>query len=768
MAPSKYKKPVRFAPRAIALAVGLSLAQYALAQSPAAPGRVDPARVDPARGGIGLKLQSELLPAEEPAPGEELPVFLESDTMEGVQGKYLEAYGDVVVRRRGQQLLADRIVYDQLTDTVNAKGNVRFRRLGDTVVGDEATYNLERDTGTMANSSYRLSDPGGRGTAKRIKLRDRDRFQAEKATYTNCDVGDDDWYLKVNRLDIDRLADVGVARNATVYFKGVPVLYSPWLDFSLSGRRKSGFLAPTLGTTNNSGFELSLPYYWNIAPNRDYTITPRFLARRGLMVNNEFRYLEPSYHGDLRVDVLPNDALADRSRWAYSFRHQQSITSRLSGNINVQGVSDDRFFVDLSDKIAKTSQTNLPREGSLYYNGDWWSLFGRVQSYQTLEDLGVPVDSPYKRLPQIVLRAAQQNLYGFDARLFGEVTNFSHPDKQSGIRQVYYPTVEYRFGTPFVYMTPKFGVNYSIYSLRDQGADSQTRTVPIFSIDSGMRFIRDGSFFGRKLDQTLEPRLYYVYIPYRKQDQLPVFDTSLADFNLAQIFTENRYTGWDRINDANQITAAATTRLIEPNSGRELLRATLGQRYYFTEQRVALDANDVRTSNRSDTLVAVTGALSHNWWLDFGLEYNLDDGESKRLNGAVRYQPQPGKVFNVGYRYTRNVLEQVDVSAQWPLYRGLSALARWNYSIQDRTLVEALGGLEYNGGCWAVRGVLHSFVTAADKRSNGFFVQFELSGMSRGVGSNPAQVLGRSITGYQRSQLRSITAEDYFPGMEAE
>src|SRR5581483_3441127 len=216
-------------------------------------------------------------------------------------------------------------------------------------------------------------------------------------------------------------------------------------------------------------------------------------------------YLEGGYRGVLRADVLPNDSLTGDTRWAYAFRHQQVFTPRLSGNVNLQGVSDDRFFVDLSDKIAQTSQTFLPREGSLYYNGDWWSLFGRVQGFQTLANLGVPVEEPYQRLPQMVLRAAQPNISGFDGRFYGELTNFAHPKKQEGIRQVYYPTVEYRFGTPFPYVTPNLGLNYSIYSLRGTGADSQTRTVPITSIDAGMRFIRDANFFGRSLDQTLEP-----------------------------------------------------------------------------------------------------------------------------------------------------------------------------------------------------------------------------------------------------------------------
>lgn len=754
-----------------ACCLGIFTVASARAAAPApAPERAPGVGLDPQRGGIGLRVQTELLPPVSPSADEDLPVFVEADMIEGVQGDRLEAHGDVVVRRRGQEVLADRIIYDIKGNQVSANGNVRFRRLGDTLTGDEGVYDLTRDTGTMRNSTYRLAATGGRGVAERIKLLDRDRFHAERATYTNCAVGEDDWYLKVNRLDVDRLADVGVARNATVYFKGVPVLYTPWLDFSLSNERKTGFLAPTMGTTNNSGFEFSLPFYWNIAPNMDYTVSPRFLARRGLMVNNEFRYLEPNYRGEAHVDVLPNDALTGDSRWTYLFRHQQTFTPRLTGNINVQGVSDDHFFVDLSDKIALTSQTNLPREGSLSYNGDWWNLFGRVQSFQTLNNLdtGIVLDTPYRRLPQLVLRAAQQNLYGADARFFGEVVNFSHPDKPSGFRQVYYPSFEYRFGTPFVYVTPKIGLNYSVYNVRGNDAFSQTRTVPIFSIDTGMRFIREGTLFGRQIDQTLEPRLYYLYIPYRRQDRLPLFDTSVSDFNLSQIFNENRFNGWDRINDANQLTAAATTRLIEPKTGRELLRATLGQRYYFTEQRVTLDANDVRTSNRSDLLAGITGSLTNNWWLDFGWQYNLDDGKSEKLNTALRYQPQPGKVFNIGYRYTRDYLEQIDLSAQWPVYRNLSLLARWNYSLMDSTLVEALAGLEYNGGCWAVRAVLHSFVTAVNTHSNGFFVQFELSGLARGVGNNPQQILGRNISGYQRAQLRSTGTEEYFPGMELE
>lgn len=748
--------------------------------------------LQPFGGGLGLKLEPELLP---PAPEdleEDLPLFLDAERIEGVQGQYLEAIGDVVVRRRGQQLQSDRLSYSFAENAVTASGNVRFRRLGDVLTGDYAYYDLDDDSGVVNNPTYHFTRlPGvsasplpvpasgasrtastappsnARGKAQHVTLRDRDRYRAERATYTNCDVGDDDWYLSVGRLDLDRLQDVGVARNATVYFKGVPILYSPWINFPLTSRRKTGFLPPAIGTTNNSGFEVTVPFYWNIAPNRDLTLSPRLLSRRGLLLGSEFRYLDRAYSGELRADFLPDDQEKNENRWAIAFRHAHQFTPRLTGNINVQSVSDDTYFVDLANRVAATSQTNLPQEASLRYNGDWWTLFGRFQRFQTLQDPLSPTTPPYYRVPQLVLNAAQQNVRGFDLRFYGELVNFSHEDMVSAVRQIYYPSAEYRFGGSFFYATPKVGLHYTAYNYKEGDRSSDSRLLPIVSLDTGMNFSRRVEVFGRGLVQTLEPRLYYVYIPFTRQDQLPLFDTAIADFNLAQIFTENRFNGWDRINDANQITAAVTTRFLDARSGREWLRAIIGQRYFLKEQEIELNESDVRNSDRSDLLAGVSGSITRALWADLGLQYNLDEGESTRFNAALRYRPQPGKVVNAAYRYTRDVLEQVDLSAQWPLTRNWTALARWNYSLDDKTLVEALGGLEYNAGCWTTRFVVHDFVTATNERSRAFFLQLELSGLSS-IGTSPMQVLGQSILGYGRSAGRGTTPDPYYPGMPDE
>jgi len=745
------------------------------------------ATLRPPGGGLGLKLQPELLPVVPADFEDDVPIFVEADRIEGVQDKQLEAIGDVVVRRRGQQLQSKRLSYSLTENAVTASGNVRFRRMGDVLTGDYAYYDLDEEAGVIDNTTYRFtgvpipssstlrppgqraSAPGmlqARGTATRLTVRDRDRYRAQRATYTNCDVGDDDWYLIVSSLDLDRLQDVGVARNATVYFKGVPILYSPWINFPITGRRKTGFLPPAFGTTNNSGFEVTLPFYWNIAPNRDYTLSPRLLAKRGLLLGNEFRYLDGKYSGELRADYL-NDRETDESRWAVAFRHGHQFSPRLSGNVNFQRVSDDTYFVDLSNRVAATSQTNLPQEAYLRYNGDWWSLLGRYQRFQTLQDPLSPTTPPYFRVPQLVLNAAQQNVRGFDVKFFGEVVNFQHDDLESAVRQIYYPSAEYRFGGSFFYAMPKLGLHYTYYSYKDGGRSSDSRLLPIVSLDTGMNFSRRVSLFGRSLVQTLEPRLYYVYIPFTDQEELPLFDTAIADFSLAQIFAENRFSGWDRINDANQVTAAVTTRFLDTRTGREWMRAILGQRYFLKEQEVTLGPDDVRNFDRSDLLAGVSGSVTRSLWLDVGLQYNLDEGESSRFNAALRYRPRPGKVFNAGYRYTRDLLEQVDVSAQWPLTRHWTGLARWNYSLLDKTLVEALGGVEYNAGCWAARFVVHDFVTSTDERSRAFFLQLELSGLSS-LGTSPMQVLGQSIFGYDRNAGRATTTEPYYPGMLTE
>ncbi|MEX0960800.1 MAG: LPS-assembly protein LptD [Burkholderiales bacterium] len=712
--------------------------------------------------GLKLKPQPELIPysAREDEP---TPLFIEADRVQGHTQRELEAEGNVRLRKRGAAVFADYLRYSFPDQQLGATGNLRFDFEGNSIEGESLHFDLERFTGSIERPRYFIRELNAHGDAEQMDVQSRDRLRVRKATYTNCEVGDDDWYLRVDRLDLDRTRDIGVARNASVVFKGVPFLYSPYLDFSLSGSRKSGLLPPSIGQTAQSGFETTLPFYWNIAPNRDMTIAPRVLSRRGVLMNTELRYLEPGYSGELRGEYLPDDRIRDESRYGYSVQHRHDFGYGFSGGLNLQGVSDDDYFTDLSDKIAVTSLTNLPREGNLGFDGEWWNFNARVQKFQTLQDPLAPVVPPYERLPQLSLLANRQTPLGLDVGAKGEYVEFSHPTLLNGRRETLYPSLSLPLQTAFFYITPKAGFHYTRYTFDDAVGSRQTRQMPIYSVDSAITFERDTDFFGRSYIQTLEPRLYYVYIPFRPQDQLPNFDTAVADFSLAQIFTENQFTGGDRINDADQVTAAVTSRLINPDDGSEQIRFTLGQRYFFSEQRVTLDpAVSPRTSDRSDLLAAVSGAITPSWITELGLQYSTVDNQTERSNFALRYRPEAGKVLNFGYRFTREALEQLDLSTQWRLTSKWTGLARWNYSLRDSRMLEGLTGLEYNAGCWGARFVAHRFVSSTQDYVTSFFLQLELTGLSR-IGPNPLETLRQNITGYTETTEPQPSGRSPFP-----
>lgn len=710
--------------------------------------------------GLKLKIQPALIPYSA-GRDEPTPMFLEADRLQGHQDRELEAEGNVSLRKRGAAVFSDYLYYAFPDQELTVTGHVRFEKEGDVVTGEKLFYNLDSESGYLEKPAYTFQQFRARGSADRMVMESRTKVRVDKATYTNCDVGDDDWFLRVDKLDLDRQLDVGVAHNATVVFKGLPVLYSPYLDFSLSGRRKTGLLPPTIGSTGQSGFEVTQPFYWNIAPNSDATIAPRVLAKRGVLLNTELRYLEPSLGGEMRVEYLPDDREKQATRYGYSWQHQQRFGYGFSGGLNLQGVSDDTYFIDLSDKIAVTSQTNLPRDGNLFYDGDWWNLNARVQRFQTLQDPLAPVTPPYARAPQLTLNVNRQTDYHVDLGLQGEYVDFDHPFLLNGRRQILSPSLSVPLQTSYFYLTPKLGYHYTRYTFEDPNVPDETRGLPIYSIDSAVTFERNARLWGRDFIQTLEPRLYYVYIPFRRQDQLPIFDTAAADFSLAQIFTENQFIGGDRINDANQLTAALSSRLINPGSGEEQLRFVLGQRYYFKEQQVTLNTTP-RDFDRSDLLLAATGKLTANWLTDVGLQYSANTSRMERSNLALRYQPGIGKVMNFGYRFTRDTLEQVDLSSQWPIGGRWTGLARWNYTLRDKRLLEGLAGVEYNAGCWAARFVVHRFVSATQEYINAMFFQLELNGVSR-IGSNPLELLRQNVTGYTKTNEPPPAERNPFP-----
>ncbi len=706
---------------------------------------------------LALRMDKTFMAMAEPQ--QETPSFVEADRIEGKQGEQIEATGNAVLRKHGQSIRADKMLYFQTSSELDAQGSVVLEQAGNTMSGPHLHLNLDTSVGTMEQPTYFLAETQGRGAADVMHIQDKQHYTLDNATYTTCAADNEDWTLKMRGLELDREQQVGVAHHAWVEFMGVPILYSPYMDFPLGDGRKSGLLSPIFGGTSKGGTELTLPYYWNIAPNYDATISPRLMTKRGLMLNNEFRYLNTAYRGEMHLDMLPNDKVANQNRGRFSLNHNQTLAEGWTGYVNFNRVSDNAYFRDLADGVTTTSQVNLSQEGGVTYGGGWWTAVARVQQYQTLQDPAAPIAIPYARLPQLTLNASQ-NYAGATFALASEYVDFSHPTALNAQRLVIAPSVAYPLvSAPAYYVTPKLTMHSTHYVM---GVNNLTalanasRTLPIFSLDSGMAFERDLNLFGTNYLNTLEPRAFYSYVPYKDQSLLPNFDSAQADFNFVQMFSENRFFGSDRVGDANQLTLAVTTRFLEQANGAERLKLTLGERFSVQAPRVNLIA-PTTTSNRSDVLLAATGQLTDAWSLDSEFQYDPNQSHTQRYNMAARYRPEPGKALNLGYRFARNALRQVDLSAQWPLSSRWHAVGRWNYSLQDNRILEAIAGLEYNQSCWMLRLVMQRFTVGTQQANTGFFVQLELNDFVK-LGSDPLSVLKNSVPGYTKLNDKPIAA----------
>jgi LPS-assembly protein len=717
--------------------------------------------------GVAMGDDMMLLPSTDLAPltksEQDSSVFIRADQMHGIQGQQINANGNVELRRNTGVVTADQLHYTEATDKLEAEGNVCLKQQGLTLTGPKLDFQMNSQIGSMDQPTFTLNSAetdtqfsrlglNPRGDASVLDFEGEDQYRLKNASYTTCPVGDNDWYLRVKDLQIDNTRQVGTAHSAVIEFKGTPILYTPWIDFPLDNRRKSGLLAPTFGTTGNSGAEFSIPWYWNIAPNYDATFTPRFMTKRGLQMGGEFRYLTDTYRGTFNGEFLP-DSTTNTNRWSVFARHDQSFAPGWTGYLVYQGVSDNNYFRELSNQISATSLTNLDQEAALSYQAEWWQATARVQQYQTLQDPAAPVVPPYSRLPQFTWQAARSSDSGVDFSMKTELTRFVHPTLVNGTRIVAYPSVSIPLLNDFGFITPKIGVHSTEYLLDSTSTTPSTnvsRTLPIMSLDSGMYFDRNIHVFGHDYQQSLEPRLYYVYIPYQDQSALPNFDSAEMDLNYAQLFTENRFVGNDRINDANQLTMAMTSRLLDTQSGLERLRMTVGQRLYFSPQQVTLPGGTVTNNTASDILASIGGQINEAWRAEAAVQYNTQLNQTVRNSFTASYRPAPGKVMNFSYRTINGEINQIDFSSQWPIAPRWYGMMRYNYSFFDKRILEGLAGLEYNGGCWAARGVFQTIATAANTTSTSFYIQLELNGLGR-LGSNPLDALKLSVPGYTNS-----------------
>jgi LPS-assembly protein len=697
----------------------------------------------------------------------------------GERGIELVAEGEAELQRDDTVLTADKLTYREPTDEVVAEGNVVMSRGSDTIRGPQATLVVGDRVGTFVSPRYELSRArppalagdaprtvAGSGAAEELKLEGENQYRLANATWTTCSPTDPDWYIKARELELDYDREVGTARGGSIVFMDTPIFWMPWAEFPLNGQRQSGLLPPTFGSSNKTGVDFTQPYYWNIAPNYDATLAPRIMSRRGLQIGGEFRYLGEDYQGATRVEWMPNDKVTGEDRRLGSIQHQHRFAPNFYGTLDLNAVSDDGYFEDLSSSIGVASRVNLLREGRLIYTGGWWTASALAQRYQTLNpDPDVRNVEPYRRLPQLQVNAVRADLAGgLAAQLDTEFVRFAHAerDRDEASRFVAYPQLSLPLQGASWFVTPKAGVHYSSYDIDRSPASAQTttsttRSVPVLSLDSGLFFEREARYFGGDYLQTLEPRLFYLRVPSRDQRDIPLFDTNRLDVGFAQIFAENRYSGSDRIGDANDLTAAVTTRFIDGATGVERLRALIGQRYYFSDQKVYLyDEDELRSAGTGNEILAgLGGRMSNTVSVDSYVQYNTETSRTERFNASVRYQPGFARTLNLSYRYAPNLridedivgLEDVDVSGQWPLGRNWYGVGRVTHSLKDDRITEAIAGIEYDGGCWVFRTAVHRFAIDENDVTNAIFVQLELNDLA-GIGSNPLSLIKRSVPGY--------------------
>lgn len=658
--------------------------------------------------------------------------------------------GGVVLRRGNRLAGAETATFDSVQRALKLSGGVRYEDPDSLILSDSAEFGYDSGLIRFEGAEFEVGPDNARGEASVLEISQDGRLRLVDVGYTTCPPESNDWIIEASEIELDTRTGVGKARGVRLRFQGVPILYTPYLSFPITNARKSGVLTPEIGSTGRSGNELSIPYYWNIAENYDATLTPRLLTERGLQFGTEFRYLLENSDGILEVEYLPDDTKFDENRHQIRFEHQTLFASGWRNQIDFRDVSDNQYFEDLGGSLSAASITHLNRSLAFDFFGENWSLFARVQEFQTIDSAILPDDEPYRRLPQIYARGYwPDNVLGLTYSLDTELVYFDRDVGVTGWRLNAAPQVALPIEKPGWFVIPAAAVDHTRYDLQNTsvGQDKQpSRTVPIVSLDTGLKFERLMKFEQQRV-QTLEPRLLYVHVPHREQSGLPVFDTITPDLNLVQLYRKNRFLGVDRIADMDQLSIGITSRIIDVNTGRELMSATIGQALYLSEQNVTLPGESPIVSDSSDYIAEIRFLVYENLNFDVGHQWG-GEGGTAQSEARLQYRPQSNKILNFAYRFRRQSLEQGDVSWSWPLSQSWNFVGRYNFSFRDDEVLEQFYGLEYESCCWGLRLVSRRFISTRDgTRDSSFSLQLVLKGMTS-VGTKADRLLERGILGY--------------------
>ena len=711
----------------------------------------------------------------------ESSIVIEGDSIESILDRKLRAAGNALISKGNQSITADFIEYDQISEQLYAKGQITITTPNLELRGTELEMSLAENTGSIANGSFVANinenntskfNKELRGTATKIFLEGEDKKKLEFAKVTTCEADQNEWFITSEETVIDQSSGNIQAKDAVLSLRGIPIMYSPYVDFSLTSQRKSGWLLPTAGTTTTSGFETSIPYYFNLSPTYDATLTSRYMEKRGLQFDGEFRYMKDNFEGTSQIQYLNKDSESDiDNRYLLDIKHKHDFGYGFTGTIEYEKVknNDNDYFADMSTSIAVTSQVSLRQTAHLDYEmtDDLSDVKAslKVQEFQNLTSA-----SPYELKPSFNVSFKKDWEDNADQSLFLQTDvnlMFDQFDKgdnaanniATGSRVASTPSISFPMEASFGFIKPKLIANLRHYDLDDAKTSQKSIAVPTVSLDSGLYLDRPFELSGYNFIQTLEPRVFYTYTPYEDQTALPMFDTSLNEINTTTIFQENQFSGQDRVMDTNAITTALTTRILD-DSGYDWMLLTMAQRFYLSDRKVLNEPQFDGSSykgDKSDFLVSAQANLTKSLRLTSEYEYNFSEDTTNKFTAAGRFTPEPGKVLNASYRQVINPssgiydVKQYLVSAQWPLSSGWSALASYNYDLYKRQDIESMVGAEYDAGCWTAQMMFHRLQLATNEEATDtFFLMLEigdLGSFGQGDKSGLFDIMNRTVQG---------------------
>lgn len=667
--------------------------------------------------------------------------------------------GNTTIRYQGRELAAENARYNRNTGEVQVEGAMSYIGEGLKLKSTDAFVDIKNKLFRTGDSEYELNLNGknASGTATAMSQLENGKFSLQGATYSACPPGDKSWFISADSILLDPDNGVGTARDLRLVFKGVPLLAFPIFTFPISDKRKTGFLAPVLARGEQTGLELHLPWYWNIRPDADLTFTPRFTSKRGTQLNTEFRYLNRQGIWTFDYEYLKDRVFDNRSRYFTQIRHHGSFNEEVSSTIVARRVSDSEYLEDLGNSLQVASITHLKQLADLKFERGRVRGLARLQSFQTVDEDIVGDDRPHNMLPQLKIEAASERLpLGFRSDIAGEFVYFDLSNAVTGSRIDVQPRLSWPIVRDAWFIKPSIAHRFTYYSLNDTPDEidpQNSRNLNTFSLDSGL-------FFDRLLDdkgslQTLEPRIRYLRIPFEDQSDIPVFDSSAFDFNISQLFRDNRFSGADRVSDANQVSLALTTRIIDGTDGRERFKASIGQIFFFDDRRVSLPENNtIDTRSQSDFVGEFATSLTDRWSGKGRIQWDPDEERTVRSSLSLAYRAGDSQIANITHRVVNDDSgqersEQIDLSAIWTVGDSWRVAGRWNYSLDADQSIETLLGLEYDSCCWAVRFAARRFIADdGDDNDTSLHFQLVLKGLAP-LGQNFGALLENAILGYR-------------------